>query len=275
MLMIADVVNHELCGSTTTEVTAASTTQLLDISTRTWSDELVAAARLRRDLLPPLHEPGAVLGTTAGGVPVVAVASHDTASAVAGTPLRPGSSDVYISCGTWALVGCELAGARYDRDRARRQRDQRAGRRGLGAPAQERDRAVAPRGEPAVVVGARSTASAAAARGRGGAGARRSQRRRSRRSPVRHARRPPGADRRGMRRVGSAGAGDAGGGHADHPRLARREVAHDRGDDRAGRPAQPPSASTSSAVVRRSACSDVCARARANAQCSPGPWRRR
>ncbi len=109
LLMMPDVVNHELCGSTTTDVTAASTTQLLDISTRTWSDELAAAAGLRRDLLPPLHEPGVVLGATDGGVPVVAVASHDTASAVAGTPLRPGSTDVYISCGTWALVGCELA----------------------------------------------------------------------------------------------------------------------------------------------------------------------
>ncbi len=58
LLMMPDVVNHELCGSTTTDVTAASTTQLLDVSTRTWSDELAAAAGLRRDLLPPLHEPG-------------------------------------------------------------------------------------------------------------------------------------------------------------------------------------------------------------------------
>ena len=106
--MVPDVVNHDLCGSTTTDVTAASTTQLLDVATRSWSDELVAAAGLRRDVLPPLHEPGAVLGATASGVPVVAVASHDTASAVAGTPLREGSTDVYISCGTWSLVGCEL-----------------------------------------------------------------------------------------------------------------------------------------------------------------------
>ena len=108
LLMLPDVVNHDLCGSTTTDVTAASTTQLLDVATRSWSDELVTAAGLRRDVLPPLHEPGVVLGATASGVPVVAVASHDTASAVAGTPLREGSTDVYISCGTWSLVGCEL-----------------------------------------------------------------------------------------------------------------------------------------------------------------------
>jgi rhamnulokinase len=115
LLMIPDLVNHDLCGSTTNDVTDASTTQLLDASTRDWSDELVAALDLRRDLLPNLHEPGTFLGTVRGvdrrvdGVPVVAAASHDTASAVAGTPLRPGRGDVYISCGTWALVGCERA----------------------------------------------------------------------------------------------------------------------------------------------------------------------
>ncbi len=113
LLMIPDLVNHELCGNSTNDVTDASTTQLLDVSTRRWSDELVEALGLRRDLLPELHEPGTALGTVRGvdrtvdGLPVVAAASHDTASAVAGTPLRAGGSDVYISCGTWALVGCE------------------------------------------------------------------------------------------------------------------------------------------------------------------------
>jgi rhamnulokinase len=113
LLMIPDLVNHELCGSATNDVTDASTTQLLDASTRTWSDELVEALELRRDLLPELHEPGTALGVVSGvdrtvdGLPVVAAASHDTASAVAGTPLRADGADVYISCGTWALVGCE------------------------------------------------------------------------------------------------------------------------------------------------------------------------
>ena len=52
------------------------------------------------------------------GLPVVAAASHDTASAVAGVPLRPDRRGIYISCGTWSLVGCELAGP--DHARARR-----------------------------------------------------------------------------------------------------------------------------------------------------------
>jgi rhamnulokinase len=114
LLMIPDLVNHSLCGSLTNEITNASTTQLLDVSGREWSDELADALRLRRDLLPELHEPGTELGVVRGvgravdGLRVVAAASHDTASAVAGTPLRAGGDDIYISCGTWALVGCEL-----------------------------------------------------------------------------------------------------------------------------------------------------------------------
>ena len=114
MLMVPDLVNHALCGSTTNDVTNASTTQLLDVRQRTWSDELLDTVGLRRDLLPDLHEPGAELGTVRGfdstvdGVRVVAAASHDTASAVAGTPLGSDRTGIYISCGTWSLVGCEL-----------------------------------------------------------------------------------------------------------------------------------------------------------------------
>ena len=112
--MVPDLVNNSLCGSTTNDITNASTTQLLDAGTRSWSDELVAELGLRRDMLPVLHEPGAELGTVRGiggevdGLPVIAAASHDTASAVAGVPLRPDRRGVYISCGTWSLVGCEV-----------------------------------------------------------------------------------------------------------------------------------------------------------------------
>jgi rhamnulokinase len=113
LLMVPDLMNHALCGSTTNDITNASTTQLLDVTVRHWSDVLVAALGLRRDVLPDLHEPGAHLGTVRGvdptvdGMRVVAAASHDTASAVVGTPLVGGGTDIYISCGTWALVGTE------------------------------------------------------------------------------------------------------------------------------------------------------------------------
>ena len=115
LLMVPDLVNHALCGITTNDITNASTTQLLDVGTRSWSDALVAELGLRRDVLPVLHEPGAELGTVRGidaavdGLQVIAAASHDTASAVAGVPLRPDRRGVYISCGTWSLVGCEIA----------------------------------------------------------------------------------------------------------------------------------------------------------------------
>ena len=115
LLMVPDLVNHALCGSESNDVTNASTTQLLDVRTRGWSDELIDALALRRDAMPALHRPGALLGAIRGlgphadDVPVVATASHDTASAVAGTPLPADGTGVYISCGTWALVGCERA----------------------------------------------------------------------------------------------------------------------------------------------------------------------
>jgi rhamnulokinase len=114
LLMVPDLVNHALCGSTTNDVTDASTTQLLDVATSDWSAELVELLELRGDLLPELHQPGTVLGPVRGldaavdGVTVVAAASHDTASAVVGTPLPAGGRGAYISCGTWSLVGCEL-----------------------------------------------------------------------------------------------------------------------------------------------------------------------
>ena len=66
LLMVPDLVNHALCGSTTGEVTNASTTQLLDVAGRCWSNDLIAELGLRRELLPELHEPGTQLGPVRG-----------------------------------------------------------------------------------------------------------------------------------------------------------------------------------------------------------------
>lgn len=113
LLMLPDLVNHWLCGSVTVDVTNASTTQLLDPVTRNWHDGLVARLGLRRDLLPGLHEPSTRLGTirsdapALAGVEVVAVGSHDTASAFAGTPLVRPDTSLVLSCGTWGLLGVE------------------------------------------------------------------------------------------------------------------------------------------------------------------------
>jgi rhamnulokinase len=114
LLMIPDLVHHALCGSTTGEYTNASTTQLVDVRTRTWADGLFTQLGLPRELMPDLAPPGTALGVLderlqrelgTGPIRVTAPSTHDTASAVAGTPLAPGWA--YISSGTWSLVGVE------------------------------------------------------------------------------------------------------------------------------------------------------------------------
>jgi rhamnulokinase len=114
LLMIPDLCHHALCGSTGGEYTDASTTQLLDVRTRTWADDLFSRLSLPRELMAELVEPGTPLGElkptlqkelSVGPVRVLTPASHDTASAVAGAPLGPGWA--YVSSGTWSLVGVE------------------------------------------------------------------------------------------------------------------------------------------------------------------------
>ena len=112
-LMLPDAINYMLCGSTSNEITNASTTQLLDPYTRSWNLDLVEKLGLPKELFPVLHEAKSILGvvdipTNAKGVKVVAVGSHDTASAVAGTPLSTPESQIFISSGTWSLIGCEI-----------------------------------------------------------------------------------------------------------------------------------------------------------------------
>jgi rhamnulokinase len=112
-----DLLAFWLTGAEGAEVTNASTTGLLDATTREWSWELIDRLRLLRGLFPPLRQPGDRLGELrddvlaetglAGPVPVTAVGSHDTASAVVGVPAE-GERFAYISCGTWSLVGVEL-----------------------------------------------------------------------------------------------------------------------------------------------------------------------
>jgi rhamnulokinase len=114
LLMIPDLCHHALCGSTCGEYTDASTTQLLDVRTRRWADDLFSRLGLPRELMPEIVPPGSALGELrpslqkelgTGPIRVLAPGTHDTASAVAGTPITPGWA--YISSGTWSLVGVE------------------------------------------------------------------------------------------------------------------------------------------------------------------------
>lgn len=117
LLLIPDLVHRHLCGSEVSEVTNASTTQLCAVApdgARAWDRELCARLDIPDEVLPPLVPAGTRLGTLhpglarrlgLGEIAVVAPGTHDTASAVAGTPLEPGWA--YVSSGTWSLVGLE------------------------------------------------------------------------------------------------------------------------------------------------------------------------
>jgi rhamnulokinase len=117
ILMIPDLVNFWLTGEARAEKTNASTTGLLDVHSREWDIELADRLGISPSILPRLIEPGALVGElsratadTLGArrpVPVTAVGSHDTASAVAAVPAET-TDFAYISCGTWSLVGLEL-----------------------------------------------------------------------------------------------------------------------------------------------------------------------
>ncbi|MDQ0663045.1 rhamnulokinase [Arthrobacter ulcerisalmonis] len=116
-LLIPDLIAFLLTGVRRTEATNASTTGLFDAVAGEWATEFFAALGLRKDLFPPLIQPGEAFGNLlpeiadAVGLPgdtkVVAVGSHDTASAVVAVPARD-DAFAYISSGTWSLVGLEL-----------------------------------------------------------------------------------------------------------------------------------------------------------------------
>ena len=113
LLFMPDLLGYMLTGKAVCEYTIASTSGMLNARTRQWEMPLLERLGLRTDLLLPIVEPGTEVGqlrssiarqTGVGEVPVVAVAGHDTASAVAG--IKEGSA--YLSSGTWSLMGVNL-----------------------------------------------------------------------------------------------------------------------------------------------------------------------
>jgi rhamnulokinase len=117
LLLIPDLLAYWLTGEVGAEITNASTTQLFDVRRRSWAWPVIDRAGIPARLLPPLREAGRPIGPLLprvaaehglpAGLPVTAVCSHDTASAVAAVPARD-RHFAYISCGTWALAGLEL-----------------------------------------------------------------------------------------------------------------------------------------------------------------------
>lgn len=117
MLFMPDLMAYFLTGEMKAEFTIASTSQMLDAKTQNWDYELLDKLSIPRKILPEIIPCGSVSGMLSDEiceelgckkVPVIAVASHDTGSAVVAVP-NITDDFIYISCGTWSLFGTELS----------------------------------------------------------------------------------------------------------------------------------------------------------------------
>lgn len=115
MLFVPDILSYWLTGVQAVERTVASTSQLLNPRTGDWAWEVIEGLGLPKSIFGKIVSPGTVLGPVRdevarligkAGIPVVASASHDTASAVAGIPME-GSGNLWLSSGTWSIMGIE------------------------------------------------------------------------------------------------------------------------------------------------------------------------
>lgn len=115
ILFMPDALAFMLTGNAVTEYTVASTSQMLNPNTADLDTELLAALGIPREKFGKMVNPGETIGTLSreaqeftglGDVPVIAVAGHDTASAVVAVP-TPDKDYAYLSCGTWSLLGIE------------------------------------------------------------------------------------------------------------------------------------------------------------------------
>ncbi|MDD5602700.1 MAG: rhamnulokinase [Eubacteriales bacterium] len=118
MLFMPDLFAYFLTGEKNSEYTIASTSQLINAVSGTWSEKLISALGFDRNLFAGIIQPGTIAGKISGNVaeelgieriPVIAVAEHDTGSAVMSVPAGMGSGGkfAYLSSGTWSLLGIE------------------------------------------------------------------------------------------------------------------------------------------------------------------------
>ena len=129
ILFIPDALSYMLTGNMVCEYTIASTAQLLDPRTKQLDPRLLASLGLTQSKFGRMVNPGDLVGTLTdaiqketglGAIPVVAVAGHDTGSAVAAVPAKD-EKFAYLSSGTWSLMGIETKEAiinkvSYDRN---------------------------------------------------------------------------------------------------------------------------------------------------------------
>jgi rhamnulokinase len=117
LLMIPDLFTYFLCGDKIVEYSEATTTQMYSPAHHDWARAMLSRLGIPTGILPPPTQPGTVMSPVQARIlegcglrqsfPVIAVASHDTSSAVAAIP-HMGDDSVFLSCGTWSLMGVEL-----------------------------------------------------------------------------------------------------------------------------------------------------------------------
>ena len=127
ILFIPDLLSYMLTGNKACEYTIASTSGMMDQTSRQFNKELLKKLGIRTDMLLPIVQPGEKVGVLrkeiaeACGlpqIPVIAVAGHDTASAIAAVPARD-RNFAYLSSGTWSLMGIEVPEPIINADSAR------------------------------------------------------------------------------------------------------------------------------------------------------------
>lgn len=113
LLFMPDAISYMLTGEKVCEYTILSTSALMNPETHDFDDEILTAAGVSRSLFGRRVMPGEVIGTLTGevasetglgNIPVIAVAGHDTGSAVAAVPTTD-ENFAYLSSGTWSLMG--------------------------------------------------------------------------------------------------------------------------------------------------------------------------
>jgi len=116
LLMMPDLLNFWLTGNKVSEFSIATTSQFYDPRRGAWATDLLHRLGIPTHMLPQIVPPGTGLGglrqaiaddVGIGSAEVIAPACHDTGSAVAAVPMA-GPDALYISCGTWALLGAEI-----------------------------------------------------------------------------------------------------------------------------------------------------------------------
>ncbi|SCH44671.1 rhamnulokinase [Romboutsia sp. 1001713B170207_170306_H8] len=116
MLLMPDLFNYLLTGKKVTENSIASTTQLFDAKNRNWSNKVIDSLELPKKIFTEIVPSGTIIGKISEDISeelgidmcdVVAVAGHDTQSALVSAPAME-DDFVFLSCGTWSLLGTEI-----------------------------------------------------------------------------------------------------------------------------------------------------------------------